>query len=355
MKDNLIFINTTRLFKIKLAGIKLLCIVSLFCNYFIVAQAQSGNSNQDMIDLPPLPKVDINTQDKAMDKIMQDALKVKDQADKTDDEKLKNFIPWRDGFGDPRDPHFQKLLKSQFPMSPDQIKIFRETLNIYEQAMQDQVRNPTPIMSTRSVNLDPGGSPPAVRISTGYVSSVLFVDETGAPWPIKAYDIGNSKAFNVVWDQKGNILMIQGLVPYSNTNIVVLLHGLDTPVILNLINDQKKVDYRLDLRVQGMGPQATVPIITNTEIPEGDDLLMGLIDGLPPEQARPLEVQGGNAQAWIMNDEELLIRTRLTILSPSYTSSMRSPDGMKVYRMPKTPLIMATKDGNTYKLAVNGY
>ena len=56
-----------------------------------------------------------------------------------------------------------------------------------------------------------------------------------------------------------------------------------------------------------------------------------------------------------LDDNELLIRTRLTILSPSYTSSMRSADGMKVYRMPKTPVIMASKDGNTYQLAIQGY
>jgi intracellular multiplication protein IcmK len=303
-----------------------------------------------MIELPPVPDVAIN-QDKFsgyldhVDEVTK--IEQKQQA-------LKDLIPWRGKVGDPKDPNFQALLKQQFPMSPEQIKVFRDTLNIYEQALQAQSRNPTPSMSTRSVDLDPGSAPPPVRISTGYVSTLIFLDETGAPWPIKAYDIGNASAFNVYWDKESNFMMLQGLVPYANTNIVVLLHNLETPVILNLINDQQKVDYRLDLRIPGLGPKATTPMI-RSNIPSTDNILISLIDGIPPERARPLQVNGGAASVWIIDDSELLIRTRLTILSPSYTSSMRSADGMKVYRMPKTPVIMASKDGNTYQLAIDGY
>jgi intracellular multiplication protein IcmK len=183
---------------------------------------------------------------------------------------------------------------------------------------------------------------------------VIFVDETGAPWPIKAYDIGNSRAFNIQWDKESHLMMIQGLVPYSNTNLVVLLHNLETPVILNLINDQNKVDYRLDLRIPGLGPNAKAPIIKSS-IPSSDNVLMSLIDGIPPTSAKPLNVKGGAAQVWLLGDKELLIRTRLTILSPSYSASMRSSDGLKVYRMEKTPVIMAAKDGNTFQLNIEGY
>lgn len=314
-------------------------------------------SNKDMVSLPPIPGSNSLQPDQELAAFSQqlDKVQIIQDEQKQKDDILKAVIPWKDGkFGDPKDPNFQNLLKQQFPMSPEQIKIFRETLNIYEQAMQDQVRNPTPIMSTRSVNLDPGSSPPPVRISTGYVSSLIFIDETGAPWPIKAYDIGNQKAFNVQWDKTSNLMMLQGLIPYANTNMVVLLHNLETPVILNLVNDQHKVDYRLDLRIPGMGPKATTPMI-KSNIPASDDLLMSLLDGIPPERAKLLRVNGAAASAWLLDDSEILLRTRLTVLSPSYTSSMRSADGMKVYRMNKTPLIIASKDGNTYRLNVEGY
>ncbi len=303
-----------------------------------------------MVDLPPIPTSESTTT------AFKSFIDNKERIDKfqNKEKELAQLTPWQGKFGDPKDPNFQTMLKQQFPMSPEQIKLFRETLNIFEQALQDQVRNPTPSMSTRSVDLDPGSAPPPVRISTGYVSSLIFMDESGAPWPIKAYDIGNPSAFNVQWDKESNLMMLQGLVPYANTNIVVLLHNLETPVILNLINDQHKVDYRLDLRIPGLGPKATTPMI-KSNIPATDNILMSLLDGIPPERAKPIEVNGGAASAWLLDDNELLLRTRLTILSPSYTSSMRSADGMKVYRMPKTPVIMASKDGNTYQLAIQGY
>lgn len=314
-----------------------------------------------MIDLPPLPTISEQITSQNLPSNLPNEVFTTDANipltghDKVLGKQYKNINPWRGPDASPEEPYFQELLKNQFPMSPAQIKTFRDTVDTYEKAIQNKSRNPSPVMSTRSVNLSPGSIPPPVRIATGYVSSILFIDETGAPWPIKAYDIGNSQAFDVVWDKVSNLLLIQGLRAYENTNIVVLLHNLETPVILNLINDQQKVDYRLDLRVPGMGPKANTPIITNTNIPEGDDILMGLLDGIPPEVARPLEVKGAKASAWMLNDDELLIRTRLTILSPAYTNSMRSPDGMKVYRLPRTPLIMAAKDGSTYQLTITGY
>lgn len=306
-----------------------------------------------MINLPPIPGVEINQA--KVNSYITKTEQIQNIEEKA--EAYKKLTPWanKEVFGSPKDQNYQDLMKQQFPLSPEQIKLFRQISNSYEQSVQDQVRNPTPIMSTRAVNLDPGSTPPPVRISTGYVSTLLFLDETGAPWPIKAYDIGNPTAFSIQWDKESNLMMVQGLVPYANTNIVVLLHGLDTPVILNFVNDQKKVDYRLDLRIAGLGPKAATPMI-KSNIPATDNsILMSLLDGIPPEQAKPIQVSGGTASVWLFGDSELLIRTRLTVLSPSYTSSMRSADGMKVYRMPKTPVIMASKDGNTYQLAVEGY
>ncbi|MBP9721561.1 MAG: hypothetical protein KBD64_00210 [Gammaproteobacteria bacterium] len=314
------------------------------------AKVAAPGATVSMIDLPPIPEVEIN-QDR-VNKYLSNVAQMQNIEDKKTG--LKDLTPWGPEFGNPKDPNFQVLLKQQFPMSPEQIKVYRETLNVYEQALQDQVRNPTPQMSTRSVDLDPGSSPPPVRISTGYVSSLIFLDETGAAWPIRAYDIGNSTAFNVQWDKESNLMMLQGLVPYANTNIVVLLQNLETPVILNLINDQQKVDYRLDLRIAGLGPKAVTPMIKSNTL-NVDSILMSLLDGIPPDRAKLIQVTGGAATAWLLDDNELLLRTRLTVLSPSYTSSMRSADGMKVYRMPKTPVIMASKDGNTYQLAVEGY
>ncbi len=89
------------------------------------------------------------------------------------------------------------------------------------------------------VNLAPGTTPPAIRLAQGYVTSLVFVDSTGAPWPIAVFDIGNPKAVNIQWDGKGNILMMQAVSPYSDGDIVVRLVGLPTPITLEIVSGQR--------------------------------------------------------------------------------------------------------------------
>lgn len=286
---------------------------------------------------------------------------ISDNPVKQENQYIDKHMPWKDGgktksgFGSVNDEAFKELLEKNFPMSPEQMKIYKEALDRYERALQYSPRNPDPIISTKTVSLDPGSSPVAIRIATGYVSTILFIDETGANWPIAAYDIGNKDDFNVQWDKKSNLLLIQGVKPYANTNLVIMLKGFDTPVIFNLVNDQHSVDYRLDLRIPKLGPNAKMPIM-QTELPDSaDNELMSLLDGVPPRDNTQLIVHGGDAQAWLNSHGNLLLRTRLTLLSPSYDSSLSSADGMNVYKLSKTPLILAARDGEPVQLSIQGF
>jgi len=307
-----------------------------------------------------LPKID-NTEDVTMQQVNYEKPVVSENPVQKEEEYVDKHMPWKDGgkikkgFGSVNNDTFKELLEKNFPMSPEQMKIYKEALDRYDRAMQYSPRNPDPVISTKNVSLDPGSSPVAIRIATGYVSTILFIDETGANWPIAAYDIGNKNDFNVQWDKKSNLLLIQGMKPYANTNLVIMLKDLDTPVIFNLVNDQKSVDYRLDLRVPRLGPNAKMPIM-QTELPSSvDSDLMSLLDGVPPKENTQLMVHGGEAQAWLNSNGSLLLRTRLTLLSPSYDSSLSSADGMNVYKLSKTPLILAAKDGEPVQLSIQGY
>ena len=46
-----------------------------------------------------------------------------------------------------------------------------------------------------------------------------------------------------------NTLLLQAQTLYKTTNLVVMLRGLNTPVILELIPGQQQVDYRMDIQV----------------------------------------------------------------------------------------------------------
>lgn len=255
-------------------------------------------------------------------------------------------------FGTAKDPSFENVTTKMFPMSPEQIGALREVYETTQSAIAAPPASPKPMLSSQTVQLSPGSVPPVIRLATGYVSSILFLDETGMPWPITSYNIGDPKSFNVQWDQESNMLMIQGQGPYSTGNMAVTLAKLNTPMMFTLVSDQRVVDYRVDFRVQGRGPNANASLIADMG-KNGSALLMNLLDGVAPQDARQLEVVGGGAQAWLRGST-MFLRTPLTVLSPSWDATMSSADGTRVYQMTATPLVLVSDRGRSVTLTIKG-
>ena len=207
-------------------------------------------------------------------------------------------------------------------------------------------------MSTQTVNLAPGATPPVVRLQQGFVTSVVFVDNTGADWPIDSYDLGNSKAFNIQVASGSNTMMIQAIDMYTYGNLAVNLKGLSTPVMLTLVPGGQAVDYRLDLRIQDAGPNATMSNTNQIASPVSDELL-SVLDGVPPADSQILQVSDSQSQAWLLGDK-MYLRTHLTVLSPSWDSVVTSPDGMKAYEMQKSPMVLVSKFGQPVQLTIEG-
>jgi intracellular multiplication protein IcmK len=215
---------------------------------------------------------------------------------------------------------------------------------------------PKSVSSTIMMNLAPGATPPAIRLSQGYVSSMVFVDSTGTPWPIASFDVGNPKAVNMQWDGKSNILLIQSVAPYTSGDIVVRLVGLATPITLELVSGQRVVDYRVDIHVPGIGPN-TKELPIGTDLPNSaNQLLLGVLDGIAPPGSRSLNIIGAsnNSQAWGLGDR-IYLRTRLTLLSPGWVGKMVSPDGMTAYELPKTSSVLVSRYGEPIQLKIEGF
>ena len=216
-----------------------------------------------------------------------------------------------------------------------------------------------PVSSTIMVDISPGATPPVVRLSSGFVSSLVFLDSTGAPWPIKAYDLGDPKSFNIQWSQAGgddaidNTLMIQAITMYKVANLAVVLRGLNTPIMLTLVPGQEVVDYRVDIRAPGMGPKAR-PVYNS--MPAGaSSTLIDILNGIPPRQAKSLKVTGGNATAWLV-DKTMYVRTDMTVVSPSWVSTMTGAEGgVSAYELPQSSVVLALKDGKVNKLQIEGF
>ena len=249
---------------------------------------------------------------------------------------------------------FQSIKRSLYPLSPGQVAELKQDYQTNEYAQASTAGTPPkPTATSQFVNLSPGSTPPVIRLSQGFVSSLVFLDSTGAPWPISAYDLGDPSAFNIQWDKTSNTLMIQAMKLYNYGNLAVRLKGLNTPVMLTLIPGQKAVDYRVDLRVQGYGPNAKGLPLEAGVPPAASDLLLHVLEGVPPPASQRLVVNGGDARAWL-SSEKMYVRTNLTILSPGWLASMTSADGMHAYEMQKSPVLLVSWHGKVMQLKIEG-
>jgi intracellular multiplication protein IcmK len=250
---------------------------------------------------------------------------------------------------------FNGMLQQNMPLSPQQVVRLRQMIDVSQRAAAVTPNvPPKPVSSTLMINLAPGATPAAIRLAQGYVSSLVFVDSTGSPWPIASYDVGDPKANTIQWDGKSNILLIQAISPYSDGNLVIRLIGLPTPVTLELVSGQRVVDYRADIHVPGMGPNAK-DLPTGSRLPDSaSQLLLEVLEGVAPPGSKQLSVKGGDCQAWLLGDK-MYLRTRFTVLSPGWVGKMVSPDGMNAYEIQTTSSILVSQYGEPVELKVGGF
>ena len=247
---------------------------------------------------------------------------------------------------------FANTVSNMMPLSPDQIKTLRRLFDQSQRAVATYPGvPPKPTSTSVIVNLSPGATPPVVRLSAGFITSLVFIDSTGAPWPIQAIDVGDPNSFNVQWNKTSNTLLVQALTQYKPGNLAVILQGLDTPVMLTLLPGQDAVDYRVDLRVPGIGPNAN-PVLNGLPSSTSPQLLQ-VLNGIPPENSKPVTIQGGECQGWVLGGH-LYLRTRLTVLSPAWISTMSSADGTHAYELQTTPVVLASQQGKLVTLTIEG-
>lgn len=248
---------------------------------------------------------------------------------------------------------FSNMATKTLPMTPAQIELLHKLYDSTQRAAGSYPGiPPKPTSVSIAVNLSPGCTPPIVRLEAGFVSSLVFVDSTGAPWPIQQISIGNPQAFNVQWDKESNILLVQAITAYRSGNLAVILKNLNTPVMLQLMPGQSAMDARADIRVPGLGPNANV---IESGLPgTGSPVLLNLLDGIPPPGSRQLKSSICENCAWVLNGE-LFLRTQFEVISPAWLTTMSSADGTHVYEMPLIPVVLVSYNGKTVKMNIEGF
>lgn len=246
-----------------------------------------------------------------------------------------------------REQAFEGALSGLLPMKPEEIRRFlREHDKVQEAVETPHYPYPEPEVSVRTISLDPGQRPPEIKLATGHVTTVSILDVTGQPWPIQ--DVSWAGDFQIIEPEEGgHILRITPLAHYAYGNMSMRLLDLKTPVTFVLKTQRERVQYRLDIQIPEFGPYANTPIVSGTSsLQAGNNVLNLILEGRPPDNLQRLDVVGtdGRTTAFRLDDITFL-RSPLTLLSPTWQSSAKSADGMNVYAMNNTPVVLLSDQG----------
>lgn len=217
-----------------------------------------------------------------------------------------------------------------------------------------------PRISTLTVNLSPGTSLPVLRTTTNQASTLMFTDNTGAPWPLAAppYN-GNPAGFAVSFIPDSSVMTVQAKRQYDRGNVTAYLKGLAVPVIIDVNSGEagndtgaRVIDSRLDLRIPQRGPQAKKMPAGQSKIGLNNPTLQAFLDGVPPKEARRLKTQGAlpDTQVWQMGDD-LYIRSRSEIRD-EFELTQASGDGTWLYKLPLAPEVAFSHAGKTVYLTI---
>lgn len=258
----------------------------------------------------------------------------------------------RQAFQKLRERALDQVQNGMFPLKPEEIsqmlRLFNTTREVGETAERPI---PTPEVRVVTVSLDPSVPPETIQTSPGYVTSLTVLDVSGQPWPVQ--DVSWAGQFEVVPpESQGHVIRITPMSAHGLGNMSIRLVGLTTPVTFSLATGFDRVHYRFDARMPEYGPNANIPII-GTSMAAGDALLTSVLDGTPPREARRLKVGGvdGRTSVWRVGSG-IYVRTPFTLLSPGWKQSASSADGMKVYSIGESPVLLLSDGGNMVRASI---
>lgn len=244
---------------------------------------------------------------------------------------------------------FNSALQGILPMRPGEIRTLLEHFDRTQEAVELPIyAAPKPEVTVETISLDPGASPVVVKTAYGTVTTFNVLDMTGAPWPIQDISwAGNFEVIEASSTQGSHIIRISPQSEFATGNMSIRLLTLKTPVIIALETSRETVHYRFDAIIPEYGPMAQAPLIDKgiTTV-AGDADIASVLQGVAPSGAKKLEVSGvdGRTTAYSFKGGTY-VRTPLTLLSPAWSASVASADGMRVYAISEAPVLLLSDKG----------
>lgn len=254
---------------------------------------------------------------------------------------------------------FEAALQGLLPLRPEEVRILLERYDRTQESVETPIYPaPKPLSVVETLALDPGSEPAVIKTGLGHITTVNFIDLTGRPWPVESISwAGEFEVMQNATERDGgeNILRLTPRNDFARGNMSVKMVGLDIPIIIMLKTDRDEVHYRFDATVPQNGPKAEIPIVDQgITLTAGRADLSALLQGVAPSSAQRMNVSGidGRTSAYSYNGLTY-IRTPLTLLSPGWNSSVASADGMRVYELQNTPVVLLSDKGKMVRVQIS--
>lgn len=243
------------------------------------------------------------------------------------------------------------------PLTPQEVIRLRKELDSRNNALTENIKTP-PKPVTRLVRLDlsPGNAPEVIRIAPGEGTVVTFVDAAGKPWPLAEGASFNGDAVDV--QKFGDNGLSIGMRQNNRVgNAVVLLADMPSPISFSIVPGQREVDYSVQMAVPRYrsGSIDMVGAASGQPTFNGPELLNYLLK-TPPSSAQKLTIEGlPGATAWQITPSKMVLRTDALVANPAWFRKQSSGDGMSVYELPISPVVLVAVGGRYVSAKIQGF
>lgn len=240
------------------------------------------------------------------------------------------------------------------PLTPDEITLLRSRISQSEQASNAPLSSPQLKIRTAVVNVEEN-TPIDVNVVDSYTSSIVFFDQTGAPWPIEGKVLGNDQAFeSTVTSEAKNVVVFSIKKPFSESNALVFLKDIHMPVVLRLKGGSSIVDSRFSVMVPKSGPEAKAQTLVGNKMQETSPELLAILNGDRLEGATKFQLQGVPGEV-LQFGGAVYVKTRASLMSPAWLDSLSSPSGFNVYKLQPVTTLRFSVDGKMVPAKIERY
>lgn len=242
-----------------------------------------------------------------------------------------------------------QMMMEAMPLTADTIRSLKGNAEDVRGAVKGPVSGmPTQKMSMHILEVEEN-KPITLQVAPRFVSSVVFTDQSGNPWPITDIVVADSTAFDArAISEHKNTMTVSMKQLVGQSNMLVSLEGMSMPILFTLNSNAHEVDGRLDIRIPKVLPgneEAFMAIDDFARTPETDSSVISkIMHGDSPAGSVVYKLDGAKGHIYEYN-KEYYLRTPHRLISPAWKGGEKSPSGMRVYRIPRMKRLLMAVDG----------